>query len=139
VDRATASDQLTLDSIEQVHLDIGGDIVIVLAANAFGVLLVTRRLALEQDVGVAWQAERRARVTSDRALAELRTLRGIIPICSHCRKVRTTVGDWQQIEEYVRDHSDAQFSHGICPACLETHYPDSAFIKARSPRDSASG
>jgi hypothetical protein len=114
--------------------DIGGDIVIIAAVNAFGTLLVQRRLALEQDVSVAWEAEHDARVTSDRALAELRTLRGIIPICSYCKKVRSEVGDWEQIESYVRTHSDAEFSHGICPECVETHYPESEFAKALGPR-----
>ena len=110
--------------------DVGGDVVIILAVNAFGTLLVQRRLALEQDVSVAWEAEHDARITSDRALAELRTLRGIIPICSHCKKVRSEVGDWEQIESYVRAHSDAEFSHGICPECVEAHYPESEFAKA---------
>jgi hypothetical protein len=112
--------------------DIGGDVVIILAVNAFGTLLVQRRLALEQDVSVAWDAEHDARVTSDRTLAELRTLRGIIPICSHCKKVRSEVGDWEQLESYVRAHSDAEFSHGICPECVERHYPESEFAKALS-------
>jgi hypothetical protein len=125
--------------------DIGGDVVIILIVNAFGTLLVKRRLTLEQDVNVAWQAEHAARLTSDRALAELRTLRGIIPTCSHCKKVRSDMGDWEQIESYVRAHSDAQFSHGICPQCYEIHYPDSAFRAAgrmridRDPSDSGSG
>jgi hypothetical protein len=119
--------------------DIGGDVVIILAVNAFGTLLVQRRLALEQDVSVAWEAEHDARVTSDRAFAELRTLRGIIPICSHCRKVRSEVGDWEQLEFYVHAHSDAQFSHGICPECVDEHYPESEFAKALSPRDSGRG
>ena len=57
-------------------------------------------------------------------VGELKTLRGIIPICSHCRKLRSEVGDWQLIERYFQDHSDALFSHGICPDCLKEHYPD---------------
>jgi hypothetical protein len=52
-----------------------------------------------------------------RALAEVKTLSGILPICAWCKKVRNDKGYWQQVEVYVRDHSEAQFSHGICPAC----------------------
>jgi hypothetical protein len=58
------------------------------------------------------------------ALAEVMTLRGIIPICSSCKKVRDDKGYWNQIESYIRDHSEADFSHGICPKCAKELYPD---------------
>jgi hypothetical protein len=58
------------------------------------------------------------------ALAEVITLRGIIPICSYCKKVRDDKGYWDQIESYIRDHSEADFSHSICPACVKELYPD---------------
>ena len=58
------------------------------------------------------------------ALDEIHTLRGIIPICSSCKKIRTDSGAWEQIEVYIRDHSDADFSHGICPDCMKKLYPD---------------
>ena len=58
------------------------------------------------------------------ALDEIKTLRGIIPICSHCRQVRDDEGLWKQIEDYIRTHSEAMFSHGICPDCLKKHYPE---------------
>lgn len=51
------------------------------------------------------------------ALAEVKTLRGILPICANCKRVRTDEGAWEQIESYVRDRTDAEFSHGLCPAC----------------------
>ena len=53
------------------------------------------------------------------AMAEIRQLKGIIPICSNCKKVRNDQGYWQQVEQYVSDHSDALFSHGLCPECLD--------------------
>ena len=58
------------------------------------------------------------------ALAEVITLRGIIPICASCKKVRDDKGYWNQIETYIRDHSEANFSHGICPECAKKLYPD---------------
>lgn len=58
------------------------------------------------------------------ALAEVKTLRGFIPICSSCKKIRDDEGYWQQVEKYVQDRSDAQFSHGICPECLKKLYPE---------------
>ncbi|HEX9564107.1 MAG TPA: hypothetical protein VF981_09055 [Gemmatimonadaceae bacterium] len=102
---------------------IGGDLVVIGLINAVGMVMVRRRRALERDLVYAWEAEHAARTTSERTLAELRVLHGIIPICAHCRKVRTEVGDWEQIEAYVRSHTSADFSHGICPACLEKHFP----------------
>ncbi|MFC1493377.1 GAF domain-containing protein [candidate division KSB1 bacterium] len=58
-----------------------------------------------------------------RALEEVKTLKGFLPICSYCKKVRDDDGYWEQIEEFIRRYSDAEFSHGICPDCVEEHYP----------------
>jgi transcriptional regulator with GAF, ATPase, and Fis domain len=57
------------------------------------------------------------------ALAKIKTLRGLLPICSSCKKIRDDKGYWNQIEAYLRDHSEAEFSHGICPECLKKLYP----------------
>ncbi|MBF0529927.1 MAG: PAS domain S-box protein, partial [Deltaproteobacteria bacterium] len=58
------------------------------------------------------------------ALNEVKTLRGFIPICASCKKIRNDEGYWEQIEEYISDRSEAQFSHGICPDCAKKYYPD---------------
>lgn len=58
------------------------------------------------------------------ALSEIKTLRGIIPICSSCKKIRDDKEHWNQIEMYIKEHSDAEFSHGICPECAEKLYPE---------------
>ncbi len=60
------------------------------------------------------------------ALAEVKTLHGIIPICASCKRIRDDAGAWQQMEEYVRARSDAEFSHGVCPACARKLYGDLA-------------
>jgi hypothetical protein len=57
------------------------------------------------------------------ALRNIRTLHGLIPICSSCKKVRDDRGYWQQVEVYIRDHSDAEPSRGICPECFKKMYP----------------
>lgn len=59
-----------------------------------------------------------------RALEEVKTLRGILPICSSCKKIRDDSGYWNQIESYLRSHSDVEFSHGICPDCMKKLYPE---------------
>lgn len=58
------------------------------------------------------------------ALEEVRTLRGILPICSFCKKIRNDDGYYEQIESYIHKHSEVDFSHTVCPACLKEHYPD---------------
>jgi response regulator RpfG family c-di-GMP phosphodiesterase len=57
------------------------------------------------------------------ALEQVRTLRGIVPICSSCKNVRDDQGYWKQVEIYVRDHTEAEFSHGVCPNCMKALYP----------------
>jgi len=59
-----------------------------------------------------------------KALDEIKTLRGIIPICANCKNIRDDKGYWHQIESYIRDHSDAEFSHGICEDCARKLYPE---------------
>lgn len=56
--------------------------------------------------------------------AEIRVLSGLLPICCQCKKIRTENQEWQPVEVYIRDHSEAQFSHGICPDCARALYPD---------------
>jgi hypothetical protein len=58
------------------------------------------------------------------AMDEIKTLKGILPICASCKKIRDDKGYWNQIESYLRDHTEAEFSHGICPECAKKLYPD---------------
>lgn len=60
------------------------------------------------------------------ALDHVKTLNGMLPICSFCKKIRDDKGYWQQVEKYVSARSDVGFSHGICPDCLRSQYPDQA-------------
>lgn len=71
------------------------------------------------------QEEREALIIElHQALSEIKTLRGIVPICSFCKQIRDDKGYWNQVESYVQKHTEAEFSHGICPKCLAEHYPD---------------
>ncbi|MBU4001213.1 MAG: hypothetical protein KKB94_02725 [Proteobacteria bacterium] len=58
------------------------------------------------------------------AITEVKTLQGILPICSFCKKIRDDKGYWEQVEVYVGDHSHADFSHSICPDCMKINYPE---------------
>lgn len=56
------------------------------------------------------------------ALAQVKALSGIIPICMHCKNIRDDNGYWSRLEQFITEHSEAQFSHGLCPSCAAEHY-----------------
>lgn len=58
------------------------------------------------------------------ALAKVKSLNGLLPICASCKKIRDDQGYWQQVEVYIREHSEADFTHGLCPECLIKIYPE---------------
>ena len=58
------------------------------------------------------------------AVDQIHTLQGILPLCSFCKKIRDDSDTWQPLESYLRDHSDADISHGVCPECTRKHYPE---------------
>jgi hypothetical protein len=102
--------------------DFPSDVLILLFVNAIGVAMAHRRIELEREIGFRFLAEQKSTMAAQQALSDLRTLSGIIPICSHCRKVRMEGGDWHQLERYVSSHAEAEFSHGVCPECAATRY-----------------
>jgi len=60
------------------------------------------------------------------SLANVKTLKALLPMCSYCKKIRDDKGYWNQVDEYITNHSDTKFSHGLCPDCLRKQYPDMA-------------
>lgn len=81
-------------------------------------------LKKETDCRKLREAElRRSNEELQQALREVKVLRGLIPICASCKKIRNDGGFWQQIEEYIGEHSEAEFSHGLCQPCLKKLYP----------------
>ena len=71
----------------------------------------------------------------EKAIDEIKKLSGLLPICSSCKKIRDDKGYWKQIESYISDHSEAQFSHGICPECLEKLYGNKNWYKKMKNRE----
>ena len=99
------------------------------------VLTILKKVAeIERELTLAQQEiKRRKKLEKERekliaelqqALSEIKTLRGFLPICANCKKIRDDEGYWQQIEKYIQDRSDAQFSHSICPECVKKLYPE---------------
>jgi CheY-like chemotaxis protein len=88
-------------------------------ANAFGEMA-----AVSLRESLAKEEKEQIIIELRTALNEIKTLRGIIPICSHCKKIRDDQGFWQRVEKYVQAHSEAKFSHGICPECMKKYFPE---------------
>jgi len=104
----------------------------------------TNELIARLDVGcrfVALEDRFAAKVQElERAAAQIKTLSGIVPICSHCKRIRNDAGYWDQVETYITAHSDALFSHGICPLCMDKLYPEySANPEPAPEHDGGSG
>ena len=68
----------------------------------------------------------RTHIELKHARDEIRTLRGILPVCANCKSIRNDTGEWETMETYLHEHSEAEFSHGLCPACLKKLYPQMA-------------
>jgi len=69
----------------------------------------------------------------EKALGEIRLLKGMVPICASCKKIRNDEGFWTQIEQYMKEHSDVEFSHGICPDCAAKLFPSNKKAKPEKP------
>lgn len=92
---------------------------------------------LSVDITDRKQAEQeRERLVTDlqEALTQVKTLKGFLPICASCKNIRDDAGYWQQIESYLCEHADVEFTHGICPVCLEKLYPDFVAHRAAQQR-----
>ena len=82
----------------------------------------TRLVVIARDLS----ARKRTEAELERAVDQIKTLHGLLPICMHCKKIRDDLGRWSPVEEYVQKRTEARFSHGLCPHCLETNYPEVA-------------
>ncbi len=88
---------------------------------------VIGKMGISRDIEEKKQAEEeREKLISELqdALKEIKTLRGILPLCSFCKKIRDDKGYWEQVDVYIHKHSQADISHSICPECAKEHYPD---------------
>jgi PAS domain-containing protein len=97
---------------------------------------LTGRMIVLRDVSLQRMAEEeRDRLIAElqSALAEVKTLSGLLPICASCKKIRDDNGYWQTLEKYLQEHSDAQLTHGICDDCISKLYPDLS-VNRSSPR-----
>jgi hypothetical protein len=85
--------------------------------------IYSRSVGILLIIGFSFLAQRLLSRYRD-ALAQVKTLKGLLPICAHCKKILDAQGDWRQLEAYIYEHTEAKFSHGLCPDCLEELYPE---------------
>lgn len=112
-------------------IDIGIDQYVIKPINIYKLVAAVEKSAKTIELRREHQrflAEREKLIAElQQALAEIKTLQGILPICSFCHKIRDDKGAWQQIDVYITNHSAAEFSHGICEECAKKHY--GGFVK----------
>ncbi len=100
------------------------DIAFLLAIVLWSFALTGRVRAREKETRQILEDEVATRTAELRqALVDVKTLHGLLPICSGCKKIRDDTGYWNDLENYVRDHTEADFSHGLCPDCMKELYP----------------
>jgi len=117
-----------LDNAEHELLTASGRRVPILK-TVVSVTLAGRKHLLESFLDITERKraeEERERLIGQlqEALAKVKTLSGLLPLCSSCKRIRDDQGYWQQIEAYIRDHSEAEFSHSVCPECAKKLYPE---------------
>ena len=103
--------------------NIGSAIEVVFLSLALGDRInVIRTEKLEAEKALTEALERQVR---ERTI-QIKKLSGLLPICASCKKIRNDRGYWQQVEQYLGEHSDAEFTHSICPECMKKLYPEVA-------------
>ena len=111
------------------HLDFDAAALIrALTFCSFALLVASLEKQRSQAVRSLEQTNR----TLQNALDEVKTLRGILPICSYCKEIRAADGTWVKVETYIHDHTYAEFSHGMCPRCFRENFPE-IYRRRQSP------
>ena len=94
---------------------------LVLMFALFFIVLKNKKKALRLNT----ELEKKSKKLED-AIAEIKQLKGILPLCSYCKRIRDDSGSWEQVDTYLQKHSGADISHSLCPDCIKEHYPQIA-------------
>ncbi|MDP2886576.1 MAG: PAS domain S-box protein [Ignavibacteria bacterium] len=118
-DFSTIGRRTLLLNARQIQRVLGKERIILLAIED-----ITERKRAEEALGEAVKERERLIQELQHALENIKTLQGLIPICGNCKKIRDDKGFWNQVEGYIMAHSDATFTHGVCPECAKKLYGD---------------
>ena len=137
-----AGPEVTISDNMQLHIATGKDSSHVLTCRVFTLgeqaLVLSEQImatetavmqhmtVLNNEMGNLTRELHRKNVVLEQAMAEIKVLKGLLPICMHCKKIRDEKGYWNQLETYISQHTNSEFSHGICDDCLDKLYPDKA-------------
>ena len=131
VEEALTQHALAGDSIRNVEIRVrkeNGDVIDGLFSGGLiksgGQQLFIAAMVDITDIKAAEESQKKLIAELETAMSEIKTLTGLIPICASCKKIRDDQGYWQAVEVYIRDRTDAEFSHGICPDCARKLYPE---------------
>ncbi len=94
------------------------------AVNIIGIYLSVRLKKYSRKQFELLELERAARDSLEKSQREVKVLRGILPICSFCKKIRNDEGYYEMVDAYITKHSEVDFSHTVCPDCMKEHYPE---------------
>jgi len=106
-------------------LDLGASIIICLVISGVSIHIIYKKYDIERELNKKMLNQ----AISDKELIEssikeIQILRGLLPICSYCKKIRDDGGEWMQLEKFIQENSEAKFSHSMCPECARSVYPD---------------
>jgi len=105
-------------------IDVTISIITCLIINGISIHIIYKKYNTEKNINLKMLNQAIAdKELLEKSMNEIQVLRGFLPICSHCKKIRDDQGEWKQLEKYIQDNSEAKFSHSMCPECALTMYP----------------
>jgi hypothetical protein len=105
-------------------IDVTVSIITCLIINGISIHIIYKKYNTERNINLKMLNQAIAdKELIEKSMNEIQVLRGFLPICSHCKKIRDDQGEWKQLEKYIQDNSEAKFSHSMCPECALTMYP----------------
>jgi PAS domain S-box-containing protein len=105
---------------EENYFELNGGVLRGSRGNPCGMVFLCRDVTERKQVEINLQ---KRFIELQNALAHIKTLQGILPICSYCHRIRNDKEVWERLENYISQHTEAQFSHGLCPECMKKHFP----------------
>lgn len=106
-------------------IDVSVSIITCLIINGISIHIIYKKYNIERNLNKKMLNQAIAdKELIEKSINEIQVLRGFLPICSHCKKIRDDQGEWRQLEKYIQDNSEAKFSHSMCPECAVAMHPE---------------